>query len=85
MTNDHTHGRAAGRVARIILAAACGFSAACVGIKTSGERDSREQVQKGLSKYRPAEAAPSLPRLKSGASPETFVRYAIYKLSLIHI
>ena len=67
------------RVACVVLAAACGFSAACVGIKTSGERDSREKVQKVLSKYRPAEAAPSLPVLRSGGSPETFVRYAIYK------
>ena len=32
-----------------------------------------------LSKYRPDGAAPSLPRLKSGGSPETFVRYAIYR------
>lgn len=79
MMKSSTHGRAAVRVTRIVLAAACGFSAACVGIKTSGERDSREQVQKVLSKYRPADAAPSLPALRSGGSPETFVRYAIYQ------
>lgn len=74
-----THGRASVRIVRFVLAVACGFSAACVGIKTSGERDSREQVQKVLSKYRPADAAPSLPALRSGGSPETFVRHAIYK------
>lgn len=32
-----------------------------------------------LSKYRPADTAPSLPALRSAGSPETFVRYAIYK------
>jgi len=79
MVKSPTHGRASVRVARIVLAAVCGFSAACVGIKTSGERDSRELVQKVLSKYRPADAAPSLPVLRSGGSPETFVRHAIYK------
>ncbi|HRH97481.1 MAG TPA: hypothetical protein PLB55_16185, partial [Prosthecobacter sp.] len=79
MMKSPTHGRASARVARIVLAAACGFSAACVGIKTPGERDSRERVQKVLSKYRPADTAPSLPALRSAGSPETFVRYAIYK------
>lgn len=74
-----THSRTSVRVARIVLAAACGFSVACIGIKTPGERDSRERVQKVLSKYRPADAAPSLPALRIGGSPETFVRYAIYK------
>lgn len=65
-------------MARIVLAVACAFSAACVGLKTPGERDSREQARKVLGKYRPADAAPSLPVLLSGGSPETFVRYAIY-------
>lgn len=36
-------------------------------------------MQKVLNKYRPDDAAPSLPRLTSGGSPETFVRYAIYQ------
>lgn len=79
MMKSPTNGRDSVRVARIVLAAACGFSAACVGIVTPGERDSREQVQKVLSKYRPADATPSLPALRSGGSPETFVRHAIYK------
>lgn len=61
------------------LVVLCGISVGCVGIKTPGERDSREQVQKVLRKYRPDDAAPNLPRLTSGGSPETFVRYAIYK------
>ena len=51
----------------------------CVGIPAPGELGSRDHVQKVLSKYRPNGAAPSLPRLTSGGSPETFVRYAIYK------
>lgn len=79
MMKSPTHGRASVRVARIVLAAACGLSASCVGIKAPGERDSRERVQKVLSKYRLENAAPSLPVLRSGGSPETFVRYAIYK------
>lgn len=51
----------------------------CVGIPTPGELGSRDHVQRVLLKYRPDGSAPSLPRLTSGGSPETFVRYAIYK------
>ena len=51
----------------------------CVGLRTPGERDSREQVQKVLSKYRPTGVVLELPALRSGGSPETFVRYAIYQ------
>ena len=67
------------RLSNVLLTAACFFSAACVGIKTPGERESRERVQKVLNKYRQADAAPNLPALRGGSSPETFVRYAIYK------
>lgn len=67
------------RLSKILLTATCCFSAACVGIKTPGERESRERVQRVLNKYRPADSAPNLPVLRGGASPETFVRYAIYK------
>jgi cobalt-zinc-cadmium efflux system outer membrane protein len=54
-------------------------SMGCVGRVTPGELSSRDHAQKVLSKYRPEGAAPRLPQLRSGGSPETFVRYAIYK------
>jgi outer membrane protein TolC len=74
-----TDDRVVVRIASVALTAACCLSVACVGITTPGERDSREQAQKVLSKYRPADAAPSLPVLRSGGAPEIFVRHAIYK------
>lgn len=51
----------------------------CVGIASSGELASKEQVWNVLGKYRPDGAAPNLPRLTSGGPPETFVHFAIYK------
>lgn len=51
----------------------------CVGIPAPSELGSRDQAQKVLLKYRPNDTAPKLPRLTSGGSPETFVRYAIYQ------
>jgi len=60
------------------LIALSGLPAGCVGPSTHGELRSREQVRQVLRKYRPDEAAPALPRLTRGGSPETFVRYALY-------
>lgn len=54
-------------------------SMGCVGRGTPGELGSREQARKVLSKYRPEGAAPRLPQLRSGGSPETFIRYAMYR------
>ena len=54
-------------------------SMGCVGKGTPGELSSRDHAQKVLRKYRPEGAAPRLPQLRSGGSPETYVRYAIYK------
>ena len=51
----------------------------CAGRQTPEERSSREHVRKVLSIYRGTGAAPSLPRLRSGGSPEIFLRYAIYR------
>ena len=62
-----------------ILMAASAMVMGCVGTPAPGELGSRDHVQKVLLKYRPNGAAPSLPRLTSGGSPETFVRYAIYQ------
>jgi outer membrane protein TolC len=36
-------------------------------------------VQKVRSQYRSADAAPSLPALRSGGSPETYIRHVMYK------
>ena len=61
----------------LAIAVLCSLLAGCTGIRTKGELASREDVQTVLRKYRPDGAAPALPRLASGGSPETFVRYAI--------
>ncbi len=79
MMKTATHDRVSVRVDCVVLAASCCCLAACAGIQTTGERDSREQAQKVLVKYRTEEAAPRLPVLRAGDSPETFVRYALYK------
>ena len=60
----------------MLMGSAC---VGCVGTPSPGELGSKEQVRKVLGKYRPDGAVPNLPRLTSGGSPETFVRYAIYK------
>ncbi|MDA0812305.1 MAG: TolC family protein [Verrucomicrobia bacterium] len=57
----------------------CLFGTGCVGLRTPGEIDAREKAQMILRKYRPDNAAPGLPELKSGGSPDTYIRYAIYK------
>ncbi len=66
------------RLAAVAILMGCPF-VGCVGVPAPGELGSRDHVQKVLLKYRPGGAAPSLPRLTSGGSPETFVRYAIYQ------
>ncbi|MHB1082828.1 MAG: TolC family protein [Prosthecobacter sp.] len=71
--------RASLAAASTLLLLLCSMIIGCVGLRTPGERDSREQVQKVLSKYRPTGAVLELPALRSGGSPETFVRYAIYQ------
>ncbi len=74
------HGLLSVQITRRFLSMGCGFLAiSCVGIKIPSERNSRDQALKILSMYRPVDAAPRLPALRSGGSPETFVRYAIYK------
>lgn len=50
----------------------------CVGVPTPGELAARHTASAVLAKYRPDHAKPALPRLVSGGSPESFVRYAIY-------
>ena len=65
-------------IAAFAMVMGCPF-VGCVGTPAPGELGSRDHVQKILSKYRPDGAAPRLPRLTSGGSPETFVRYAIYQ------
>lgn len=75
VASSRTASRSASAVAFVALSS---LLMGCVGIQTRGERDSREQVQKVLSKYRPVDAAPVLPKLVNGGSPETFVRFAIY-------
>jgi outer membrane protein, heavy metal efflux system len=57
----------------------CFLVASCVGLRTAGESHSREHAQTILRKYRPDDRAPSLPELKSDGSPETYLRYALYK------
>lgn len=64
---------------RLLLSSACCLLMDCTGIRTPGERLTQQQVQKVLGRYRPNDAAPALPRLKSGGSPETFIRHAIYR------
>lgn len=66
-------------MARFILATGCCCCslAACVGVKTAGELDSRHQVETVSGRYRPEGAAPALPELRSGGSPETFLQYAM--------
>ncbi|MFZ2282091.1 MAG: TolC family protein [Prosthecobacter sp.] len=71
--------RASLAAASTLLLLLCSMIIGCVGLRTPGERDSREQVQKVLSKYRPTGVVLELPALRSGGSPETFVRYAIYQ------
>lgn len=67
--------RCAAPVAATVL---CTLLAGCTGTRTKGEIASREKVQAVLRKYRLDGAAPTLPRLVSGGSPETFVRFAVY-------
>lgn len=52
--------------------------AGCTGIRPQGEMVSRENAQAVLRRYRPDGRPPVLPRLSSGGSPESFVRFAIY-------
>ncbi len=76
---NHSHDPVRMRVAGVVLAAVCGLSTACVGIKTRGERDARARAADIVAKYRPADAAPGLPVLRGGGAPESFVRHAIYR------
>ena len=65
-------------VTALALMMGCAF-VGCVGNPSPGELGARDHMRKVLGKYRPNGAAPGLPRLTIGGSPETFVRYAMYK------
>lgn len=79
MTTRTPHVSLIKQVRLLLSSLICGLLAACTGLQTPGELDSRGRVQAVLMKYRPAGTSPDLPRLRSGGSPDTFIRYAIYK------
>lgn len=67
-------------MARLAVAAACcGSAAACAGVKTPGERNSRHEVEAVRREYRPEEGAPVLPALRSGGDPQSFLRHAMLR------
>lgn len=62
----------------LTAATLCILLPGCTGVRTLGELDSRARVQSVLQKYRPAGDAIALPKLVSGGSPESFIRFALY-------